>query len=244
EDALWGLGLAIGAWLILNTINPKLVEFNLEIPGLRVGPAFDTNLGSIDHGDVAAAQEALGCDECAAVIPLVIDGKLEWPFPTKPPGDACEGEVCYIDSGMLTKLKELTAELQKGNKISWQVTEMLPPTDNHSHKCQQLKTLVTGKCVDASLIDIFCRNQETCGRTNLSMDASFIKRFIDASYEVGLKVIYEVPNDKRKSALIGAGVPSESIITVPVRTLCATCHPTGISEHFSVYLNESVYRTR
>jgi hypothetical protein len=35
QNAIWGLLLAISAWLILNTINPKLVNFNLEIPTPR-----------------------------------------------------------------------------------------------------------------------------------------------------------------------------------------------------------------
>lgn len=32
QNALWGLLLAISAWLILYTINPDLIEFNLTIP--------------------------------------------------------------------------------------------------------------------------------------------------------------------------------------------------------------------
>ena len=32
ENAMWGLGLAIAAWLILYTINPKLVEIKFDIP--------------------------------------------------------------------------------------------------------------------------------------------------------------------------------------------------------------------
>ncbi|HEY4515783.1 MAG TPA: pilin [Candidatus Paceibacterota bacterium] len=32
QNAIWGLMLAIGAWLILFTINPKLVKFDLSIP--------------------------------------------------------------------------------------------------------------------------------------------------------------------------------------------------------------------
>lgn len=31
QNAIWGLILAIGAWLILNTINPDLVKFNLNL---------------------------------------------------------------------------------------------------------------------------------------------------------------------------------------------------------------------
>lgn len=32
ENALWGLLLVIGAWVILNTINPQLLSFNLLLP--------------------------------------------------------------------------------------------------------------------------------------------------------------------------------------------------------------------
>ena len=39
ENALWGLMLALAAWLILYTINPKLVEFNLDITPQPISPA-------------------------------------------------------------------------------------------------------------------------------------------------------------------------------------------------------------
>ncbi len=47
QAALWGLLLLAGSWLILNTINPKLLEFNLNaleelrtmLPGNNSGPA-------------------------------------------------------------------------------------------------------------------------------------------------------------------------------------------------------------
>lgn len=32
QNAIWGLLLAMSAWLILNTINPELVKFNLDLP--------------------------------------------------------------------------------------------------------------------------------------------------------------------------------------------------------------------
>ncbi len=32
ENALWGLGLVIGAYVILNTINPKILNFDLSVP--------------------------------------------------------------------------------------------------------------------------------------------------------------------------------------------------------------------
>src|SRR3990167_10753943 len=39
ENALWGLGLAIAAWLILYTINPKLVEIKFDIPKQKIAPS-------------------------------------------------------------------------------------------------------------------------------------------------------------------------------------------------------------
>src|SRR3989338_1798208 len=38
ENALWGLGLVIASWLILYTINPKLVEINFNIEKLPITP--------------------------------------------------------------------------------------------------------------------------------------------------------------------------------------------------------------
>lgn len=45
-NALWGLLLIISAYIILFTINPNLVNLNLEIKGLRIGGAFETGLGN------------------------------------------------------------------------------------------------------------------------------------------------------------------------------------------------------
>lgn len=38
NDAIWGLALALGAWLILSTINPNLVNFNLSIDRQQIPP--------------------------------------------------------------------------------------------------------------------------------------------------------------------------------------------------------------
>ena len=38
-SALWGLLLALSAWLILNTINPKLLDMNLQVSGVQTAGA-------------------------------------------------------------------------------------------------------------------------------------------------------------------------------------------------------------
>jgi len=38
-NAIWGLLLVIGAWVILNTINPKILSFNLSLPKPNIAPS-------------------------------------------------------------------------------------------------------------------------------------------------------------------------------------------------------------
>jgi len=53
RDAIVGLLLAISAYTILFTINPKLVQFDFSIEGLRVGPPIGTELGVTAVGPIA-----------------------------------------------------------------------------------------------------------------------------------------------------------------------------------------------
>ena len=56
EDALWGLLLAMSAWLILNTINPNLVYLNLSID--RIPTTIDTNSkkSAVGEGGLSAEE--------------------------------------------------------------------------------------------------------------------------------------------------------------------------------------------
>jgi hypothetical protein len=46
QQAVWGLVLVIGAYTILNTLNPDLVNLNFNIKPLEIGRGFGSNLGS------------------------------------------------------------------------------------------------------------------------------------------------------------------------------------------------------
>ena len=50
ENALWGLGLAIAAWLILYTINPKLVEIKFDIAPQQIDTTTTTLGGDLPGG--------------------------------------------------------------------------------------------------------------------------------------------------------------------------------------------------
>lgn len=70
KNALWGLGLLFGAFIILNTINPSLT--NLRLPGLPALPQFNTKISDI--GKLYESQKQLANQAGAAVGQL---GKLQ-----------------------------------------------------------------------------------------------------------------------------------------------------------------------
>lgn len=139
QGAVLGLLLAGGAWIILNTVNPRLVKFDLSLKGVSVGGGINTNLGG--NGTALSAEEA-GCkNNCVPIDPLDI--------PIKVPG-GCSNEVCFVTAGLASKLKALATELSKNN-IQWQVTEAFPPTVNHIDPCHGPNNNQSGSCVDAAL---------------------------------------------------------------------------------------------
>lgn len=135
EEAMWGLLLAISAWLILNTINPRLVDIKFDIepqefkgetfkpppPGTPIpGSCTGCVNPSVNHKlpEVSANQCGRdgGCG-CAYPGPCTIQGEL---------------------NARLVALNELQPSLY--------LTEMYPPTREHKDPCHS-----NGSCVDATI---------------------------------------------------------------------------------------------
>ncbi|MDQ5949128.1 MAG: hypothetical protein QG589_254 [Patescibacteria group bacterium] len=127
EDAIWGLVLVIGAYAILNTINPKILEFNLSIkrPELRA---------SVQGGSVTLTRSKDivydSCSTCVKFSDLQINTS----------GSA---DGTGIESSFAKELSTLNSSLPK---YSWTVTEGWPPSINHQDPCHK-----NGTCVDAAL---------------------------------------------------------------------------------------------
>lgn len=120
ENAIWGLLLAIGAWLILYTINPKLVDFDLKISSQPT-----TAVASVPPPGGPPA----GCASCVVV---------SVPHKSAPTGCAAPGP-CTVDPALNNKLVTLNA------LDSLLVTESFPPTRPHTDACHN-----NGTCVDAT----------------------------------------------------------------------------------------------
>jgi len=127
QNAIWGLLLVIGAWLILYTINPKLVNFNLNIPiqAIRSAVTGGTPIPSA------------GCPNCVAI------GVPHKTMAQNGCGSSASGGVCTIDSALNNKLIEL--QYRYG---TFTVNESYPPSTVvvHQDPCHG-----NGTCVDASI---------------------------------------------------------------------------------------------
>lgn len=134
-NALVGFLLAISAYTILYTVNPKLVDIDFSILNVATSTA---SLNTLNLSNRTAAQTG-----CVASCVEVKD------VPIKPTG-ACLNQTCYVDSALLDKLKTLDQKL-KAKNLTWQVTEAFPPTVQHADNCHKPNNNQSGKCVDAAL---------------------------------------------------------------------------------------------
>lgn len=140
NNAVLGLLMAISSYTILYTINPRLVNFSLEIEGLKGGGAINPGLGS---GEPTEPVLATNCSNCTPISQGVV--------PQKPAGQACLAPgPCKVTLLLATKLTNLTLVLASRTSSpvhsnEWWVTEMYPPTVKHDDPCHQ-----NGTCVDAA----------------------------------------------------------------------------------------------
>src|SRR3989338_1982556 len=126
EHAIWGLLLAISAWLILNTINPNLVNFNFNV-AVQPIPAV-TGTG------------APACSTCVTFASLGI--------PTS--GDAVGASIAPYFGDKLVLLNNGL----RLNNIAWSVTEGYPPSVTHVSACHNSGTCVDANIANPSAANI------------------------------------------------------------------------------------------
>ncbi len=121
-NAIWGLLLVIGAWVILNTINPKILRFDLSLPKPEIKAGAPTVTAGINK-----------CPNCETFASKNI-----------PTSGSANGKS--IAPYFLDKLVSLNEALNRKG-VSWAVTEGYPPSDTeHISTCHQI-----GTCIDAKL---------------------------------------------------------------------------------------------
>lgn len=210
-SSLIGMGLLMGAYLLLNTINPDLVNFELQnldkintVQNTGTGSSAGGNTGGTGGSGNSGGGAGVGCQNCvtleAANVPIKANNACA-------PGFG----ACQIEDNTAQKLYALSILVS-----GWQVTEAWPPTGYsindpngiHSNSCHGNAT-----CVDANFVN--------------SADATpqNINYFITQASNVGLRAVYEVSTQDQKDQLVARGVSSSSVQVVEGIT----------AAHFSVY---------
>lgn len=181
ENAVYGLLLVIGAYAILYTINPKILQFDLNVqkPELqKYDPGvIASNFGAFTPAITPGVTPG-SCPNCKSLEALGV-----------PANAKLDPTTVGLDSDFGNKIREMNANLKNAN-VLWAVTEAWPPTINHEDSCHK-----SGTCIDAGV----------------SNQASDIKTFINAAKNAGLNANYEVTNDADRQAYIQAGVPAANI---------------------------------
>ncbi len=208
-DALLGLGLALISWLILYTINPKLVTFSgntllgLSSQNTNLGDT-STNPGNINFGSNTNNNAGGGNSSGGSLttgntsvggsgtgIGSNSDGSNPCPTCIDVTGlfTLKNGAGNELDANLAHKLQSVLPEL------SAQVTEAFPTTVPHISGCHD-----NGTCADVAYID---------GST----DVNEVRTLYDALVSAGLRSQYEVVNPSDCQRYRDAGVPCNSYDT-------------------------------
>lgn len=189
ENALWGLLLAMAAWLIVYTINPNLVTLDLNIPAQNIGPATLPPGSAPPAGSPGSV--CIGCEVVSV------------PHKSAPNGCAAPGP-CRIDPLLNSRLVSLNNSLSNRpapqRSLSLEVTESYPPTRAHVASCHY-----NGTCVDANFAD-----------RSAASNSQNIKSFIEAASSSNLRAVYEVSTESRAAQIrTQAGLSNSQVIVVP-----------------------------
>jgi len=209
-NALLGLVLLVGSFLILNTINPNLVNFNLKIDEINASVREEDMLAS---GYFNVPTDASG-NAVAGSCPAAVTNDDNCPTCRSVSGVAYSGTLS-AKSDDYKKLADVFADkidVFKTKAPSSYITEMYHWSDN---LCHNAACHYNGTCMDAN---VAIKNDAT------------IKLFYDAAIASELWPIYETDSETHKDALIKIGVPSGNI------WVDTGGHITG--EHFSVYCKD------
>jgi hypothetical protein len=206
ENAITGLVLVLGAYIILYTINPDILNFNLTLEpieatqkadggGIEIGNTYTGCQGTCPYmyTNGSTVIKYKDCFSCSLSTSFGLD--IKW--------KSVDGKPAQINTDLGNKLKAVQSTL--GISTLFRVTETWPPTSNHKEQGQY-----DGTSVDVSLS---------------APDAAKIKLFINTANNKGLRVVYEVGSSIQAQEYIRAGVSASNILVVPYIT----------AEHFSVY---------
>lgn len=180
-NAVLGLLLALSAYVILNTINPKLIDFSFLKPQGVTIDGEDPNFDVTDNGDRISLTAPLPTNAC----------------PEKPNAGTCQKLLVkfrgtggdLVEKTLNTKLNALNTGIPS-LKDKWSVTEAYAPAYKHISRCHK-----NGTCVDLN----FNNKDSDATPENVQMILSKAK-------SLNMCPSYEVLTAEEKKRFADAGV--------------------------------------
>ncbi len=179
-NAIVGTLLLLSAYIILNTINPNLVDIKINIPD-----GFTTlKIEEIsDSGEILTIEYSSEVGTCPTDCSK-LNGEEGVDVPYESYGDS-------VASGFKPSLQSLTQKLS-ASEITWTTTEAWQPSRVHKAHCHNI-----GTCIDANFRGL---------ADNSNPPPEKVKAFIEAAVSSGLCPVYEVETESQKTAVLNAGV--------------------------------------
>jgi hypothetical protein len=225
-NALVGLMLVIGSWILLNTINPKTLEVNLSLqrPVSTIPSATSTTGGPTPPAEmclrnVGGTTTSVAC-ECFNCTDITMGGHSS--LPLKP------NQGTMLNQNLANNLLEVNQTMNSAS-FGWEITEVWKPTVGHANECH-----IRGTCADANLLVI--RALPDGGRitpANASTVVPAILTFFNANYTAGVRAELEVRTQAEATALRNAGVPFPP--TSHPNLFIIKVVPQITATHFSLY---------
>lgn len=214
QDALIGLLLALGIFIILNTINPDLLNTTPNIQNVSYSIEFPPS--PYDFDPITGKVVTNRCGKKDPVKQAEYDALVA--DPSCPNCTTLVGVVSIIssgpevDSGLANKLRALHQKQASGTP-GWQITEAFPPSPHRPH-CSTCH--YNGTCVDLGL-------------RPTPPSYSQLETFIENAISVGLKPVYEVSTEARFNELKGLRTRfGKGVLAEPLGSWIS-------GEHFSIY---------
>lgn len=256
QNALIGLLLAMSAYVILYTINPKLVDIGFTLQGVGSSKPLSSEIGGNGEGlctpeipctgGVAITCVGTNCSggyttQKCSTEHLCESGRimcenctgilpLNPPFPAKKPSDnGCEMPgPCQVDKKLEEYLINISGQLKKAG-VPWQVTEMYPPTVPHIDPCHQ-----NGRCVDAAII----YPSGTSGPNSAYIEKLLpvLDNFLSNKEQPGISYEYEICPKSRLKNFLTATAGNKVIQS---HSAMFKCEITTTGESFHIELNNN-----
>lgn len=249
SNAIWGFALAMGAWMILNTIDAGLTTINLSLDRQEVGPASEFNIGPLNYScreeaiAMCTGEHGLESSEFTPCVNEHVTACLaETPTtgeePTSGTVTGCTN-CTSISSALAIKTdgngacsNQQTNGCFVNSTLNTRLVSMTNTLENPPSPGIRLNMVITEAYPPTVTHQASCHYNGTCVDMNFidrtqANQYQNIRRVIDAANSAGLRAVYEVNSETAAQAIrLATGLSNQQVIVVTAIT----------GAHFSVYL--------